>query len=116
MVGPALAGALRDVVLSQGLSAFGRHHLKDISQMFNLSVDSRSKVIRAEVLLAGEREPVLVEIHGYGFCREETVTYLTFERLAVSREWMGRVLDGVLKKRRIRLPEGLGTKLLESFM
>jgi len=84
--------------------------------MFNLSVDSRAKVIRAEVLLAGEREPVLVEVHGYGFFREDTVTYLTFERLAVSREWMGRVLDGVLKERRIRLPDGLGARLLESFM
>ncbi|MEF3695592.1 hypothetical protein [Desulfolutivibrio sp.] len=84
--------------------------------MFNLTVDSRAKIIRAEVLLAGEREPVLVEVHGYGFLRDNAVTYLTFERLAVSREWMGRILDGVLKERRIRLPEGVGTKLLESFM
>ncbi len=84
--------------------------------MFNLSVDSRAKIIRAEVLLVGEREPVLVEVHGYGFARENAVTYLTFERLAVSREWMGRILDGVLKERRIRLPDGVGTKLLESFM
>lgn len=116
MVGPALGGGLRDVVLSQALTAYGRNHLKDISHMFNLSVDSRAKVIRIEVLLAGEREPVLVEVHGYGFCREDAATYLTFERLAVSREWMGRVLDGALASRRIRLPEGLGTKLLESFM
>ncbi|QLA16013.1 hypothetical protein [Desulfolutivibrio sulfoxidireducens] len=116
MVGPGLSAVLRDVVLSQAMTAFGRNYLKDISQMFNLSVDSRAKVIRAEVLLAGEREPVLVEVHGYGFFREDTVTYLTFERLAVSREWMGRVLDGVLKERRIRLPDGLGARLLESFM
>jgi len=84
--------------------------------MFNLTVDSRAKVIRAEVLLAGERDPVLVEVHGYGFLRENTVTYLTFERLAVSREWMGRVLDGVLRERRIRLPDGVATRLMESFM
>jgi hypothetical protein len=98
------------------MTAAGRHYLKDISHMFNLTVDSRAKIIRAEVLLAGEREPVLVEVHGYGFFRENAVTYLTFERLAVSREWMGRILDGVLKERRIRLPEGVATKLLESFM
>lgn len=116
MVALGLPGALRDVVLSQALTAFGRNSLKDISRMFNLSVDSRAKVLKAEVLLAGEREPVLVEVHGYGFFRENEATYLTFERLTVSREWMGRILDGVLKERRIRLPEGLGTKLLESFM
>jgi hypothetical protein len=104
------------MVLSQAMTAFGRQYLKDISHMFNLSVDSRAKIIRAEVLLAGEREPVLVEVHGYGFFRENGTTFLTFERLAVSREWMGRILDGVLKDRRIRLPEGVGARLLESFM
>lgn len=116
MVGPGLPAGLRDVVLSQAMSAFGRNYLKDVSSMFNLTVDSRAKVIRAEVLLAGERDPVLVEVHGYGFLRENTVTYLTFERLAVSREWMGRVLDGVLRERRIRLPDGVATRLMESFM
>ncbi|KUG28335.1 hypothetical protein ASZ90_001804 [hydrocarbon metagenome] len=104
------------MILSQAMSAFGRNYLKDVSSMFNLTVDSRAKVIRAEVLLAGERDPVLVEVHGYGFLRENTVTYLTFERLAVSREWMGRVLDGVLRERRIRLPDGVATRLMESFM
>jgi len=104
------------VSLSQAIAAFGRNYLMDVSSMFNLTVDSRAKVNRAEVLLAGERDPVLVEVHGYGFLRENTVTYLTFERLAVSREWMGRVLDGVLRERRIRLPDGVATRLMESFM
>jgi len=52
------------VILSQAMSAFGRNYLKDVSSMFNLTVDSRAKVIRAEVLLAGERDPVLVGVHG----------------------------------------------------
>lgn len=116
MVAGGIAGGLRDMVLSQALTAFGRNHLKDISSMFNLSVDSRAKILRAEALLAGEREPIQIELHGYGFATENGVTYLTFERLVVSREWMARVLEMALRDRRVRLPDGAGTRLLESFM
>lgn len=73
--------------------------------MLNLSIDSRSKSLRLEILPKGETEPITIVLEQYELLSGPDGTFLVVHRATASREWISLLLGDFLPGRRIRLPE-----------
>ena len=66
--------------------------LRSIGEMTELSIDTKTKRVRARLELLGEKEPIDVEILRYSLKEKDETTYITIEDAASSREWVTAVL------------------------
>jgi hypothetical protein len=111
-----LAGA-KDKSLSKLLLASARQYLKEFGEVLDIALDTAARTIAVEVLPVGEREPIRVDLTGYGLSTDgEGGNWLTFEGLRASREWMTLAAARLLPQRRLRLPPGTPMGLLQTLL
>ncbi len=94
------AGYLASIYLNKTI-------FKDIGKMINLQVTPDEGVMRIEVLLKGENEPLQVTVGEYECIKAEKETQggqLVLRQIETSREWINAVLRGFY-------PEGVSIPL-----
>src|SRR5436305_1770810 len=91
---------------SQGVRVYLNHKLSRYGKMLDLKIDSQRKTIRAEVLLAGEKDAIVIDIKGYHLTQDADACAASFEGVSVSRKWIELILADLLAKypRGIPLP------------
>ncbi len=110
-------GGAKDKTLSKLLLASARQYLKEFGEVLDLTLDTKARIIVLEALPVGEREPIRVEVAGYGLVTDAAgAGWLTFERLTASREWLSRVAAAALPQRKLRLPSGTPMGLLNTLL
>ena len=62
--------------------------LRSIGEMTELSIDTKNRRVRVRLELAGETEPIDVEIARYRLKEKNETTYITIEEATSSREWL----------------------------
>ncbi len=82
--------------LSQQLEPYGR--------LLGMTLDSKNKAIRMEVLLHGESESISITIDNYSLVDQGDQTFLIAKKMTASRAWIGKVLDNFLIDRKLELP------------
>jgi hypothetical protein len=78
--------------------------LRGIGEMTGLSIDSKNGKIHALLELAGEIEPIKIEITKYRLIQEKSGARLTIEEATASREWLATALRQFVVGRTFPLP------------
>jgi hypothetical protein len=78
--------------------------LKGIGEMTELSIDTKTRRVRARLELVGEAEPIEVEITKYNLENNDSGARLTIEEATASREWLAVALREFVVGRTIELP------------
>jgi len=109
-------GAMKDMAVSSAITSKLTPLFEAYCHSFKLKVNSSAKTMTVEALPKGENEPVLLEIVGYSLLLEEGRAVLAFERLRVSREWLGALASTFLPENRVKLPEDTPYDLLKQYI
>lgn len=73
----------------------------------SLQIDSRQRTISAELALKGEPQPIAIKIGAYEVIQENGVSYISFQNLHASKEWIGHVLNEYVAGRRFKVPHAV---------
>lgn len=104
----------KDAALSALLRPAVRYFCKEYGDMLDLSVNSKDKTMRVELLLKGETTPITVTVDNYELVTENGATALRLQGLSVSREWLDALVKTLLPAdHRIALPNETAAALLK---
>jgi hypothetical protein len=95
----------KDASVSFLLEKAAQHKLAKYGRMLNLSIDSRQKSARIELLLKGESEPMIILVHEYELISEENGAWMVIRRLSISREWADTMAAEFVVGRKIPVPD-----------
>jgi len=96
---------LKDKTLSIGVKRVFNYYLKNIGgEMLNFSLDSQNKKIFLDVMLKGEAESLKVEIKNYKITQKEDKSFIEFDEVVTSREWINKVLELYANKQEFDIP------------
>jgi hypothetical protein len=109
-------GAIKDMAVSTAITNKLLPLFEGYCHSFKLTLNSSSKTMSVEALPKGESTVVQVEIVGYRLLQENGRAVLAFERLEVSREWLGALASSFLPDNRITLPEDTPYELLKQYI
>lgn len=109
----AFVQSKKDEAVSAVMRPLAQRYLVEYAEMLELSVNSHDKTIRVQALLKGETTPISITIDGYEFVTENGVTWLRFQGLSVSREWLNTLVKTLVTTDRIELPNALSATLLK---
>jgi len=77
----------------------------DYGRMLKLTIDSRQKSAKCEVLLKGESEPVTLILQQYEIITEPAGTFVIIHKATASREWLTALLESFVRGKKIPVPE-----------
>ena len=100
-----MALAARDAGTSFVVERAIAHRLQPYGRMLNLSIDSKTKRIRLEILLKGETEPVQITIDEYQITSSGGADFLLIKQASASREWINALLQDFAIDRKLPLPD-----------
>src|SRR4051812_39054946 len=80
------------------------HRLQPYGRMLNLSIDSKTKRIRLEVLLKGETDPIAIMIDEYQLTNVAGADFILIKKASASREWIHALIQDFGLGRTIPLP------------
>src|ERR1041385_2868076 len=103
-----LAHAAKDAGASFVIERAVAHRLQPYGRMLNLSIDSKTKRIRLEILLKGETEPLTVTIDEYQLTTAAGADFILIKKASASREWVGALLQDFAIGKTIPLPTKYG--------
>ena len=103
-----LAHAAKDAGASFVVERAVAHRLQPYGRMLNLSIDSKTKRIRLEVLLKGETQPVTLTIDEYELTTAAGADFILIKKASASREWIDALLQDFAIGKRIPLPAKYG--------
>ena len=109
--------AAKDKSLAKLLLSAAKPFLSKYGEVQHLAIDSAARTLTVDVLPLGERDPIRVELIGYGLTTDETGRgWLTFAQLSTSRQWLTLVAEKALPERRIMLPSATPMALLQAML
>ena len=79
--------------------------------MTELTIDTKKKRLRLQVELAGEPEPITIEIARYSLKTKGDKAQLTIEDATASREWLSVALKEFVIGRSFAVPAAAGALL-----
>ena len=96
----------------KGLAAIARPALNNILQsrlkgtaaMLDLKVDSKNRRISCTIELAGESSPITVTLIQYELVEEAGGSFLRFDKIETSREWLTVLAGTALSSHRLPIP------------
>jgi hypothetical protein len=97
-------GRLKDLALEKGLKFFLKSKLARYGEIQELRIDSSAREIRAVIMLKGETVPLTVSRAVYEVDRKDDTVWLILESVAVSREWIQKLIEDYLVGMRIKVP------------
>jgi predicted oxidoreductase len=69
-----------------------------------LNLDSRTKQLRVEVMLAGEAEPITITVDRYEIVKTTDGTAVVVRAASASREWLNQVIADLVIDRSFAIP------------
>jgi hypothetical protein len=87
--------------------------IRGIGEVLDLKFDPERKLLQGSVLLAGEKEPVLVTVDDYELRKTAEGMVLVVKSLAVDRPWIETLLRKLLVGKELRIPRDKGGFILD---
>jgi hypothetical protein len=94
-------------LLEKSLKIVANRMMKDVGSIRELHVDTRAKTCSALLLLAGETEPVTLDVGAYQLLREDSKVTLQLRDITCSKEWMERLAGRLEPQMNIGLPRAI---------
>lgn len=67
-------------------------------EIIDLFIDREIKLITATIALNGETRPVRITMSEFKITAKNDLAYLSFDKIAVDREWIGIAIDTLLQR------------------
>jgi hypothetical protein len=99
--------ALKESALEAALKRLVNAKLETFGSVTSLRIDSTQRTISAQLSLKGETELIEIKIGAYQVIQENGATYISFQNLHASREWIGSVLNEYVAGRRLKVPDAV---------
>jgi hypothetical protein len=100
-----LLGRGKDASASLVLEKLIRDRLTDYGRVSNFSLDSRRRRMEIEILLRGETDALTIIVEEYEVVSDSTGTHFIIQQATASREWIQRVLENFVLRKRFAVPE-----------
>lgn len=96
----------KDKALSAAVYVWFNNTRKSYGKMTDIHIDSANKSIRVTLELAGEIQPLEIEISPYEILQQDGGTFLRLGGIRTSRAWMNEVIANFLpeEKRTVKIP------------
>lgn len=95
----------KDASIGFVFERFMQRTFEKYGRMLDFKIDSQQKTARVELLLKGEREPIVINVQRYEIVSEPAGTFLVIGEATASREWITTALDQFIRGKRIAVPE-----------
>jgi hypothetical protein len=95
----------KDAALALAVRGFFNTRFSRIGQMTELSVDTKKRAFRVRLELAGESEPIEIQVKKYSLERRSTGATLTVVDATASREWLTEVLREFVIGQKFTIPD-----------
>lgn len=103
----SLISRTKDAALRKALLHFLKPHFERYGEVSHLEVNTRDKVVAAEVLLKGEPSPFIISEARYRIERRGDESWIIFYGIKVSREWAQNFLDDQFPEISAKVPKML---------
>jgi hypothetical protein len=94
----------KDVAVAFSARAFANSRLRGIGEMTELSIDTKTRVVRVLLELLGEAEPIEIHIKEYRLKRAGRAALLTVLEATASRRWLAEALRQFVVGRSFPIP------------
>lgn len=98
----------KDRIIAKALKTFANVLINNFGKINDFGVNSKDRTITMNVLLKGEKEDLQIIINNYRIIHDHKDTFLQFDTLWTSREWINAFLDKkrelILKENKIQIP------------
>ncbi len=94
----------KDTILSHTIKVVVNKKFKEYGEMLKFNLNSNDKSIDLEVLLAGEKEPLVISIDKYEVIKDGKKSYIKIHHIKTSREWLNRLALQYVKDKRFEVP------------
>jgi hypothetical protein len=87
--------------------------IRGFGEVIDLKFDPEKKLLQGSILLAGEKEPVLVTVDDYLLRRTAEGVVVVVNSIAVDRPWIEILLRKLLVGKELRIPMDKGGFILD---
>lgn len=102
---------LKDAALEKAVLVFARSRFERYGELRWMNVDTAGKVLSAEVMLKGEKEPVIVSQAKYRLEQKGTQKVLVLYDIKISKEWAQNLLEDSFPEFPIKIPDFVSSLL-----
>ena len=95
---------IKDSLTSSAAKSMLASRLDRYGKLTDLEISSREKTIRAEILLDGEDEPVVIQVERYRIVGKSGGYALVVESVTASRTWLRNLLQDLLLEKPLPVP------------
>ena len=105
----------KDKIISKALKSFVNVIITDYGKLIDFDLNSEGKTIFLKVLLKGEKEVLNITFSNYSIVTERKSTYLQFDSISTSREWINilcdKKLSDIFRENKIQIPDYIATPI-----
>lgn len=107
-----MLGSLKDSLASSAAKALLAGRIQRYGTLTELRIRSGEKTLAVEMLLAGEKEPIRIEVGRYRITGTSGAYQITLDNVTASREWIQLLLEDFVVGKSFAIPSlaivGLG--------
>lgn len=109
---PSMFASIKDNLASSAAKAMLAGRIQRYGTLTELRIRSGEKTLAVEMLLAGEKEPIRIEVGRYRITGVSGAFKITLENVTASREWIQLLLEDFVTGKTFPIPSlaivGLG--------
>jgi len=98
------AVGVKDKILSIVARKFANSYIEKYGKILKLEFDSQLKTIDLEVMLDGEKEPLILAINHYEIIQEGSAFFFIINDIKSSRRWINTLAKQYIYKKRFSMP------------
>ncbi len=95
---------IKDSLTSSAARALIASRLARYGNLTELKIRSQERTIRAEILLEGESEPVVLQVERYRVISKDGENAVVVEAVTASRVWLANLLQDLLVEKSLPVP------------
>jgi hypothetical protein len=102
---------LKDEAISFAATLVLKKKIERYGTMMDFKIDSSAKKVYLKVNLKGEASPLEVIIERYSLVKKEDGNYIVIDGVSISKEWMNLLAADLIKKKEVKLPDGIASTI-----
>ena len=105
----------KDVTNSKLFKTVLNQAIKSYGIVLAFKIDSRDKSFLIELMMKGEKLPIIIDIKNYEFIQHDGYTSVIMYEMSTNREWMQTLMDMFIINKEFELPAKLNGPI-QTFM
>ncbi len=96
---------IKDKTTSLIVKQFANSLISEFGELKTIKIDSTLKTISLSVNLKGENDDIKIDVNGYKVIKSPNSSFIQFQEISTSREWLNIVIQKYYRDRQIEIPK-----------